>query len=126
APQDQHAAVRDIWHRPAGAGANAANAIRVARVAKARPQPQRSRVILAFGVPKAFASRWMKPVESPIAVVEGDDTVKATACGPYCFALRRIAAAVRFSASSRLPRSQRGLGCPFGRVRRRGCVSLSG
>jgi hypothetical protein len=35
--------------------------------------------MFAFGVPNALASRWMKPVESPIAVVDGDDTVKATA-----------------------------------------------
>ena len=80
----------------------------------------------AFGVPKAFASRWMKPVESPIAVVEGEDTVKATACGPCRSATRRIAAAVRSSASSQPIRSQPGSGSPFGRVRRSGWVSRSG
>ena len=83
-------------------------------MAKARPQPQTSRVVAAFGVPKAFASRWMKPAESPIAVVEAEETVKATACGPCCSAARRIAAAVRFSASSQLIRSQPGSGSPFG------------
>ena len=95
-------------------------------MAKARPQPQTSRVMAAFGVPKAFASRWMKPVESPIAVVEVDDMVKATDCGPCRSATRRIAAAVRSSASSQLIRSQPGSGSPFGRVRRSGYVSRSG
>jgi len=65
----------------------------VYRVAKPRPQPQRSSVMAAFGVPKAFASRWMKPIESAIAVVDGDDSVKATASGPCCLATRRSAAA---------------------------------
>jgi hypothetical protein len=76
--------------------------------------------MFAFGVPKAFASRWMKPVESRIAVVEGEDTVKATACGPCRSATRRMAAAVRFNASSQPIRSQRGSRSPFGRVRRSG------
>src|ERR1700731_1484530 len=65
-----------------------------------------SRVMFAFGGPKAFASRWMKPVESPIAVVEGEDTVKATDAGPYRSATRRIAEAVRFRASFQLIGSQ--------------------
>ena len=50
-----------------------------------------TRISLVLGTYKAlhilypeatFANRWMKPFESPIAVVEGDDTVKATDCGP--------------------------------------------
>jgi len=36
----------------------------------------------------------MKPLESPIAVVDGEDKVKATACVPCRSATRRIAAAV--------------------------------
>jgi hypothetical protein len=38
--------------------------------------------MFAFGVPKALAKRRMKPEASAIAVVEGEDAVKATACGP--------------------------------------------
>ena len=73
--------------------------------------------MLAFGVPKAFISRRMKPAESAIAVVEGEDRLKATACGPCRSAIRRIAAAVRSSASSQPIRCQPGSGSPFGRVR---------
>ena len=95
-------------------------------MAKARPQPQISVLVTAFGVPKAFISRRTNPTESAIAVVEGEDMLKATDAGPYRSAVRRIAAAVRFSASSQPMRSQPGSGSPFGRVRRSGRVSRSG
>jgi hypothetical protein len=94
-------------------------------VAKARPHPQTSRVIFEFGVPNAIASRWIKPVESPMEVVELDAMVNATACGPCRSATRRIAAAVRSSASFQLIRCQPGSGSPFGRVRRSGYLSRS-
>jgi hypothetical protein len=64
-------------------------------------------------------------VESPIVVVEGEDTVKATACDPCRSATRRIAPPVRSRASSQPIGSQPGSGSPFGRVRWSGCVSLS-
>ena len=51
-------------------------------MAKARPQPQISSVLPAFGVPNALASRRIKPDEFPMAVVEGEDRVKATALRP--------------------------------------------
>jgi hypothetical protein len=98
----------------------------VKRVAKARPQPQISVPVTAFGVPKAFISRRTNPTESAIAVVEGEDMLKATDAGPCRSATRRIAAAVRSSASSQPIRCQPGSRSPFGRVRRSGWVSLSG
>ena len=36
----------------------------------------------AFGVPKAFVSRWMKPAESAIAVVEGEDSAEGDRLRP--------------------------------------------
>jgi hypothetical protein len=47
-----------------------------------------------FGVPKAFISLRTNGAESAMAVVEEDDWLKATASGPYCAAVRRIAAAI--------------------------------
>ena len=125
APQDQAAAVGDVRHRPAAAGADAADAIGVAGGEGAAPAAE-VEMVIPFGVPKAFISRRMKPAESAIAVVEGEERLKATASGPCCSAIRRMAAAVRSSASSQLIRSQPGSGSPFGRVRRSGWVSRSG
>ncbi len=85
-----------------------------------------SRLDTAFGVPNAFISRRMNGMASPIAVVDGEDWLKLTASGPCRCAIRRIAAAVRSSASSQEMRSQPGSGSPFGRVRRSGWVSRSG
>jgi len=68
----------------------------------------------------------MKPLESPIAVVEVEDKVKATASGPCRSATRRIAAAVSSIAVSQSIGSHPGSGSPFGRVRRSGRVSRSG
>ena len=55
----------------------------VYRVANARPHPQTSRLVTEFGVPNEFIRRCRNQVESAIAVVEGDDWLKATACGPW-------------------------------------------
>jgi hypothetical protein len=78
-----------------------------------------------FGVPKAFINRCRKGAESPIAVVEGDDWLNATLCGPCVAASRFIAAAVASSASSHEISIQPGSASPFGRVRRKGRVSRS-
>jgi hypothetical protein len=78
-----------------------------------------------FGVPKAFTSRRTKGAESPIAVVEGEDWLKATLDGPCAAASRRIAAAVVSRASSHEISTQPGFASPFGRVRRKGRVSRS-
>jgi hypothetical protein len=80
-----------------------------------------SRVIAALGVPKGLASRAINPLESPIAVVDGEDKVKATDRGPSRSAARRIAAVVWSSAASQPIGSHPGSGSPFGRVRRGGC-----
>ena len=63
--------------------------------------------------------------DSPIAVVEGEDWLNATLCGPCAAASRRIAAAVASSASSQEISVQPGSASPFGRVRRKGWVSRS-
>ena len=76
-------------------------------------------------MPKAFISRRMKGAESPIAVVEGEDWLNATLCGPCAAASRRIAAAVASRASSQEISTQPGSASPFGRVRRKGRVSRS-
>ena len=78
-----------------------------------------------FGVPNACISRRTKTRESPMAVVDGEDWLKATACGPSRSAMRRMAAAVSSSAASQEISSQPGSGSPFGRVRRNGRVSRS-
>ena len=107
------------------AGANAADAIGVAGSEGTPPAAEvhgDARVRSAEGVRQSLDEAG----GSPIAVVEGEARVKATACGPYRSATRRIAAAVRSSASSQLIRSQPGSASPFGRVRRSGWVSRSG
>ena len=38
-----------------------------------------------LGVPKALASRWMKPLESPIAVVDGGGQGEGDRLGPMSF-----------------------------------------
>ena len=74
-------------------------------------------------MPKAFISRRRKGAESPIAVVDGEDWLKATLRGPCAAASRRIAAAVVSRASSQEISTQPGSASPFGRVRRNGRVS---
>lgn len=61
-----------------------------------------------------------------MAVVELEDRVKATDCGPCRSAARRSAAAVKLSASSQPICSQPGSGSPFGWVRRSGWVQPLG
>ena len=51
-------------------------------MAKPRPHPQSSTLVLAFGVPNAFINRRIQPLESAIAVVEGEAMLKAKASGP--------------------------------------------
>ena len=78
-----------------------------------------------FGVPKAFINRFRKGADSPMAVVEGDDWLNATLCGPCVVASRLSAAAVSSSASSHEISTQPGSALPFGRVRRKGRVTRS-
>src|SRR5271169_5011366 len=78
-----------------------------------------------FGVPKAFINRRRNGADSPIAVVEGEDWLKATLDGPCAPASRRIAAAVVSRATSQETSTQPGSASPFGRVRRKGQVSRS-
>ena len=51
-------------------------------MANAAPPAADVEAVDELGVPNAFISRRMKPFESPIAVVEGEDRLNATACGP--------------------------------------------
>ena len=76
-------------------------------------------------MPKACISRRTNGAESAIAVVEGEDWLKATLCGPCAAASRRIAAAVASRASSQEISTQPGSASPFGRVRRKGWVNRS-
>ena len=97
----------------------------VNRVAWLRPQPHTSTLLAALGLPNAFISRQIQFVESASAVVDPDAMLNATASGTCWFAIRRIAAAVRSSASSQPMRCQPGSGSPLGRERFSGWVSRS-
>ena len=65
----------------------------------------------------------MKGAESPIAVVDGEDWLNATLCGPCVAARLRIDAAIASRASSQEIFTQPGSDSPFGRARRKGVVS---
>ena len=60
-----------------------------------------------------------------MAVVDGEDWLNATACGPCRAAISRMAFAVASSASSQEIGTQPGSASPFGRVRRNGWVRRS-
>jgi hypothetical protein len=117
--------VRDVRHGATAANADAADTVGVLGGEGASPAADVEGILRV-----RRAERVRQPLDetaaSPMDVVEPDAKVKATACGPCRSATRRIAAAVRSSASSQPIRCQRASASPFGRVRRSGQVRRSG